>query len=234
MVQLVIPMAGLGTRFRDAGWTTRKPFIPVDGKPMVQRVVETMRIPERKLTVVCLKEDRVRVRELFPDANAVVGIAYRKDGTACSVLAAMHYLDPTKPVLVANADQIVEWDDAGFYAHMRDTKAEGGVLTFAPATSTKWSYVEPSATPGIAAKIVANVPVSDVGVVGVYWWRSPVLLKKSIERMIDANDRTKGVFYLCPSLNHLAGPIAHFPCVEMWGTGTPEDLKLYEDRGVNP
>lgn len=230
MVQLVIPMAGLGARFRDVGYQTRKPFILVDGRPMVRRVLETMRVPEESTVLVCLKEDEYRTRSVFPRAT-VVPIEYDPNGTACSVLHAVPYLNPDESVLVANSDQIVRWDPEAFYAATEQHGANGALLTFEETEgSPKWSFIEPGLLHPHVFRVVAKKAVSSIGVVGVYWYRTAEIMMNAITSMIDADDRTKGEFYLCPSFNYIGGAVIYVPCESMEGVGTPEDLDAYRRR----
>src|SRR5262245_9026041 len=117
-MQLVVPMAGLGQRFADAGYPVPKPLIPVGNKPMVVRAVEDLPPASRVVFVVHPDhESRFgvgrRLREFFPGCGVVVAPGLT-DGQASSVRRAVPELDPAEDVLVAACDNSHVYDAAAF------------------------------------------------------------------------------------------------------------------------
>lgn len=230
--QVVVPMAGHGSRFAVAGYKDRKPFIPVQGAPMIRRVVDNLGLPEASLTLVCLADDRAATASLFPDSQVIV-VDKVTEGAACTAMLAVDTLDPTRGLLIANSDQLADWDVRAFLIDMARRGADGGILCFR-ATDPKWSFAELDQTTGWVARVAEKDPISDIATVGIYWWKRADLLAQSTAAMIQANDRTRGEFYLCPTFNHAirgqgAKIAVHF-CRAMHGLGTPSDLEAYLAR----
>ena len=227
-MQFLIPMAGAGRRFREAGYRDPKPFINVDGRPMVAAVVEDL---ERTFGpgLRCFlhrAEDSAYV-DWFARAmpGAYVPVPALTEGAACTALLAEAFLKPHDDLVIANSDQRFHLSAIDF----RDAlgNASAGVLTF-PATESKWSYVVPNAK-GDVAKIVEKpaVPPSPFATCGVYYFRRASDFFNAARAMIAADDRTNGEYYLAPAMNYLFGVIRQVPVDSMQGLGTPEDLHGY-------
>ena len=227
---IVIPMAGAGSRFAQAGYTFPKPLIDVGGKPMIQAVVDNLGINGNYVFIVLDSHRRrynldAMLNLIAPDCR-VVAIRDVTDGAARTVsLAADHVDDLTKPVLVANSDQLVAWDPARF---AWTTERYDGLIATHTATHPKWSFVEMSQDRVV--RVEEKNPISSTATCGIYWWRSFGLLLGTIQEMIANNDRVNGEFYLAPTYNYAIADgarVGTYQVDEMHGIGTPEDLEAY-------
>ncbi|HWJ91869.1 MAG TPA: sugar phosphate nucleotidyltransferase, partial [Flavisolibacter sp.] len=114
MINIVIPMAGLGKRFVDAGYKDPKPFIDVLGKPMIQHVIENLDMKGARFILIARKEhvqDYGHVIDALKSGFDLQLITIDKltEGTACTVLYAKKIIDGRDPLLIANSDQIVDF-----------------------------------------------------------------------------------------------------------------------------
>ena len=231
-MNVLIPMAGAGSRFSAAGYTFPKPLIDVNGKPMIQMVVENLNI-DANFVFVVQKEHRERYNldtllNLIAPNCKVVEVDGLTDGAACTALLAKEYIDSDAPLFFANSDQFVEWDSNEFFYKMNETDADGGIVTF-KATHPKWSFAKIDDN-GIVTEVAEKNPISDLATVGFYYWKHGSDFVKYAEQMITNNVRVNGEFYVCPVFNQAidAGKVIRtFDVPKMWGTGTPEDLKYY-------
>ena len=231
-MNVLIPMAGAGSRFSAAGYTFPKPLIDVNGKPMIQMVVENLNI-DANFVFVVQKEHREKYNldtllNLIAPNCKVVEVDELTDGAACTALLAKDYIDSDAPLFFANSDQFVEWDSNEFFYKMNETDADGGIVTF-KATHPKWSFAKIDDN-GIVTEVAEKNPISDLATVGFYYWKHGSDFVKYAEQMITNNVRVNGEFYVCPVFNQaIAGNkvIRTFDVPKMWGTGTPEDLKYY-------
>jgi HAD superfamily hydrolase (TIGR01509 family) len=222
-LHLIIPMAGAGSRFAKAGYTNRKPFIDVRGECMIQHVHRNLGVPQQHTTFVTLDEDAHRVACMFPKAKVVSIGSHVTSGTATTVRLALDSLQHNGPVMVANSDQVVECDMGAFRIAMQH--ADGGMLTFTVHDKDpKWSYAE--VVNNEVVRVAEKVPISTEATAGVYYWTDTDKLCESIDRLVAADDRHNGEFYLCPTFNHLDGVIRTFPCT-MHGIGDPHDLDAF-------
>ena len=231
-MNVLIPMAGAGSRFAAAGYTFPKPLIDVNGKPMIQMVVENLNI-DANFVFVVQKEHREKYNldtllNLIAPNCKVVEVDGLTEGAACTALLAKEYIDSDAPLFFANSDQFVEWDSNEFFYKMNETDADGGIVTF-KATHPKWSFAKIDDN-GIVIEVAEKNPISDLATVGFYYWKHGSDFVKYAEQMISNNVRVNNEFYVCPVFNQaIAGGriIRTFDVPKMWGTGTPEDLKYY-------
>ncbi len=237
MLNIVIPMAGRGQRFRDAGHELPKPLIPVHGVPMIRLVIGNMR-PTRshRFIFLVLAEhlDRYDVgRQLLEWAPgaAVIPIDRVTEGAACTVLCAEELIDGDDPLMIANSDQ---WVDRGVddYLAATDDGADGLIMTMY-ADDPKWSYAG-LRTDGTVDRVVEKQVISPAATVGVYNFRQGRLFTRAARRMIARDLRVNGEFYVAPVYNELIAEgarVVHFNvgAIEdgMYGLGTPADLERF-------
>ena len=231
-MNVLIPMAGAGSRFQAAGYTFPKPLIDVEGKPMIQVVVDNLNIEATYIYVV-QKEHRAKYNldtllNLITPNCKIVEVDGITEGAACTTLLAKEYIDNDAPLVMANSDQFVEWDSNEFMYKMIEQKVDGGILTF-KATHPKWSFAKIDEY-GYVTEVAEKNPISDIATVGVYYWAKGSDYVKYAEQMIEKNIRTNNEFYTCPTFNEAIGDgkkIKTFNIEKMWGLGTPEDLNYY-------
>ena len=232
-LNVLIPMAGAGSRFESAGYTFPKPLIDVNGKPMIQVVVENLNLDANYIFVVQKKHrEKYNLDSLLnlisPNCKIVEtdGIT---EGAACTALLAKEYINNESPLFFANSDQFVEWDSNEFMYKMQETQADGGIVTFT-STHPKWSFAKVNEDTGLVEEVAEKNPISNIATVGYYYWKHGSDFVRYAEEMIDKNIRVNNEFYVCPVFNQsIKGgkEIRAFNVKGMWGLGTPEDLNHY-------
>jgi HAD superfamily hydrolase (TIGR01509 family) len=231
-LNVLIPMAGAGSRFEAAGYTFPKPLIDVEGKPMIQVVVDNLNMDANYIYVV-QKAHREKYNldtllNLITPGCKIVETNGLTEGAACTALLAKEFINSDAPLFFANSDQFVEWDSNEFMYKMNETKADGGIVTF-KAIHPKWSFAKINEL-GLVTEVAEKNPISDNATVGYYFWKHGSDFVKYAEEMIDKNIRVNNEFYVCPVFNQAieAGKeIRTFNINKMWGLGTPEDLNYY-------
>ena len=231
-LNVLIPMAGAGSRFQQAGYTFPKPLIEVKGKPMIQVVVDNLNIKANYIYVV-QKEHREKYNldtllNLITPNCKIVETEGITEGAACTALLAKEFIDNDAPLFFANSDQFVEWDSNEFLYKMNETDADGGIVSFR-ATHPKWSFAKINEE-GLVTEVAEKNPISDIATVGYYYWKSGSDFVKYAEQMIEKDIRVNNEFYVCPVFNQAiedGKEIRTFDIPKMWGLGTPEDLKEY-------
>lgn len=227
---IVIPMAGAGKRFIEAGYSFPKPLVDVQGKPMIQRIVENLNIDAHYVFIVQKSHyEQYNLKYLFnllvPN-NTVVVTEGISEGAACTTLLAEEFITD-KPLLLANSDQIVEWNSGDFMWSMQGEQVDGGILTFT-ATHPKWSFVKLDGNRVL--EVAEKKPISNEATVGIYYWRKGTEYVKYAKQMIQKNIRTNNEFYVCPVYNEAIADgkyIKNYHVDKMWGIGTPEDLSVF-------
>ena len=231
-LNVLIPMAGAGSRFEKAGYTFPKPLIDVKNKPMIQVVVENLNIKANYIYIV-QKSHREKYNldtllNLITPNCKIVEVDGLTEGAACTALMAKEFIDSDQPLFFANSDQFVEWDSNEFMYKMNETEADGGIVTF-ESTHPKWSFAKTDEK-GLVTEVAEKNPISNIATVGYYYWKHGSDFVKYAEQMIDKNVRVNNEFYVCPVFNEAIGDgkqIRTFNIDRMWGLGTPEDLKYY-------
>ena len=237
-LNILIPMAGAGSRFEQAGYTFPKPLIEVKGKPMIQVVVENLNIKANFIYVV-QKEHREKYNldtllNLITPNCKIVEVSKLTEGAACTALLAKDYINSDNPLFFANSDQFVEWDSNEFLYKMNETNADGGIVSFR-STHPKWSFAKVN-NQGLVTEVAEKNPISDIATVGYYYWKHGSDFIKYAEDMIEKNIRVNNEFYVCPVFNQAikdGKEIRTFDIPKMWGLGTPEDLKYYLENYKN-
>jgi HAD superfamily hydrolase (TIGR01509 family) len=231
-LNVLIPMAGAGSRFEQAGYTFPKPLIEVRNKPMIQVVVENLNLDANYIYVV-QKAHREKYNldtllNLITPGCKIVETEGLTEGAACTALLAKEFIDSDAPLFFANSDQFVEWDSNEFMYKMQETDADGGIVTFT-ATHPKWSFAKIDDN-GLVTEVAEKNPISDIATVGYYYWKNGSDFVKYAEQMIEKNIRVNNEFYVCPVFNEAiqdCKQIRTFNTKAMWGLGTPEDLNYY-------
>ena len=231
-LNVLIPMAGAGSRFEKAGYTFPKPLIEVKKKPMIQVVIENLNIDANYIYVV-QKSHREKYNldtllGLLTPGCKIVEVDGITEGAACTALLAKEHINNDNPLFFANSDQFVEWDSNEFMYKMQETDADGGIVTF-NATHPKWSFAKVNEQ-GLVTEVAEKNPISDIATVGYYYWKQGSDFVKYAEQMIDKNIRVNNEFYVCPVFNQAIESglqIRTFNTEGMWGLGTPEDLNYY-------
>jgi dTDP-glucose pyrophosphorylase len=231
-LNVLIPMAGAGSRFEKAGYTFPKPLIDVNGEPMIKVVTDNLNVDANFIYIV-QKNHREKYNldtllNLISPNCKIVEVDGLTEGAACTTLLAKKLIDNDQPLLIANSDQFIEWDSNEFFYKMNETNAEGGIVTFR-STHPKWSFAKINEE-GLVTEVAEKNPISDIATVGVYYWKRGSDYVKYAEQMIEKNNRVNNEFYVCPVFNEaIKGKtkIRIFEIEKMWGLGTPEDLNVF-------
>lgn len=231
-LQILIPMAGAGSRFEKAGYSFPKPLIEVLGKPMIQLVVENLNIEAQYIYIVQKshneKYNLEYLLQLITPNCEIIQVEGLTEGAACTTLLARNLIDNDKSLLIANSDQYVEWNSSETLYSFMSEGIDGGIVTF-NATHPKWSYVKTNLN-GFVEEVAEKKPISDIATVGIYYWKKGSDYVKYADRMINKNIRTNGEFYVCPVFNEAIQDNKKFKTKKidkMWGLGTPEDLNSF-------
>jgi HAD superfamily hydrolase (TIGR01509 family) len=236
-LNLVIPMAGKGSRFINAGYENPKPLININNVPMISEVYNSLNL-NSKCTFIVQKEhvethniDKI-LRDLQPGCN-IVEVEGITEGAVCTILLSQHIIDNDKPLIISNCDNIVKWDPVDFMYKMDKLNADGGIVCFQDKSrDSKWSYVDIDSRYGNITKVVEKQAISEYATSGIYYWKKGSDFVEYAKKMINCNFRVNGEFYTAPvydfAIKDSKKIYPYFISIEdMWGVGTPEDLEIY-------
>ena len=241
----LIPMAGAGQRFVDAGITIPKPLIEADGVPMIERAAKSLP-PADRWIFVCRAEHLAdadledRLRELFGEVD-IVPVEELTEGQACTCLLAKGLLLEDDQLTIGACDNAMTWEAADFDAAMAGT-GDAWIWTFRnnPAVlqdPRMYGWVDVGAGGGTrAARVSVKVPISetpmnDHAVIGAFTFRRAGDFVRLAEDMIAANRRINNEFYVDELMNVFVESGKQVEVFEVdryicWGT--PADLALYD------
>lgn len=227
---ILIPMAGEGSRFQKAGYVFPKPLIDtINNKPMIQLVVESIGLDGQYIFLVRKEHlEKYNIQQtlnlIAPGCDIVI-VDKLTEGAACTTLLAKELINNDLPLIIANSDQYIEWHPEEFLYLMNNQNIDSGILTF-KNTHPKWSYAKID-NDGFVTEIAEKNPISTHATVGIYYYKKGSEYVKCTERMIQKNIRTNNEFYVAPVGNQLienGGKIKIYDVDKMIGCGTPEDL----------
>lgn len=244
MLNILIPIAGEGSRFTKAGYINPKPFIEIYGKYMVLHVVDNIKIPGAKYIFLCQKShlqqfgaefiESLKERSFIKDFE-IISLEEKTEGAACTALKAKPLINNNDELLIVNGDQILsEGDISKAVLYFERHNADAGILCFFNQ-HMKWSYVTLDPDRNIT-RIAEKTVISDHATCGIYYTKHGKYFVNAAEMMISKNDRVNSEFYIAPSFNYMIlqeQKVIPYFVNEMASTGTPEDLANYLKKGIN-
>jgi len=231
-MNVLIPMAGAGKRFFDAGYIFPKPLIEVNNKPMIQLVIESLNLNANYIFII-QKEHQIKynirsVLKILKPNCKIIELDHVTEGAACTTLLAKKYINNSHPLIIANSDQYISWNSSKALYDFNSKNLDGAILTF-EAIHPKWSYAKCDVD-GYVTEVAEKKVISKNATVGVYYWKHGSDYVKSAEKMIKKNIRVNNEFYVCPVYNEFLSTnkkVMIHNVDQMYGLGTPEDLENY-------
>lgn len=220
-MKIIVPMAGMGKRMRPHTHTTAKPLLPIAGKPIVQRLVESLAsmadngVEEVAFVINPAFGDKVEneLREIAKKVGALGTIHYQTEalGTAHAILCAKSALDG--PVIVAFADTLFEAD-------MKiDTACDGMIWVNRVDDPSAFGVVKLD-DQGVITAFVEKPQhfVSDLAIIGIYWFADGENLRQEMQFLIDNDLREKGEYQLTNAMENMKRKGARFKAgaVDLW------------------
>lgn len=237
-MNILIPMAGEGGRFIIGGFDAPKPMIDVLGKPMIQWAVDTLGFKDNNYIFI-IKRQHIKyglkktLENLYSGCD-IIDIDYTTQGAVCTCLLAERFINNDEELLIANCDQIMDWDVNAFIKFKAGQEKYDGIVVTYYANTDKNSYVKLDSK-GIALEFAEKKVISNESLNGIHYWRKGKDFVESAKAMIDIDDRVNNEFYIAPTYNHM---IKAGKKITAWhidskchnAIGTPADLYYYINR----
>jgi UDP-N-acetylglucosamine diphosphorylase / glucose-1-phosphate thymidylyltransferase / UDP-N-acetylgalactosamine diphosphorylase / glucosamine-1-phosphate N-acetyltransferase / galactosamine-1-phosphate N-acetyltransferase len=237
-MNIVMPMAGRGSRFAEIGIEVPKPLIDVQGRPMYAWATESLPLDlANKLIFICL-QNHLRNRALADDIRSryarwnpeIIPLDEVTDGQACTVLKAAAWIENDEPLLIYNADTFCRTTLSKRLPSVSPQVA--GLIGVFRASGDKWSFARADAQ-GRVLEVAEKRRISDWASTGLYYFRRGRDFVDHARQMIADNERSGNEFYVAPVYNRLIATGAEIlidPAEEVWVLGTPEDLQHFHDH----
>lgn len=237
-------MAGEGSRFANVGYVKPKPLIPIEGKTMIKYVIENLDTevfePHYIFVIRQAHEDKYNISTELKKQAKNVSVAFvdkLTEGPACTCLIAKDLINSDTPLMIANSDQFIEWNQTDFFKTVTSTTkpVDGGIVTFfipKEKNDIKWSYAQTDSN-GYVTDCQEKKVISEQATVGMYYFSKGKDFVKYSEEMIAKDIRVNNEFYVCPVYNQGIADgqkyVCH-DCTKMWGLGVPDDVKTFMNK----
>lgn len=238
IINIVVPMAGRGSRFSKAGYTLPKPLLPTFGRPMIEVVIGNLRPKSAHRFIFICQKEHLQSFDLEPvllsagDHTLIVPIEYVTEGAACTVLLAEQYINNDQPLMIANCDQYISTPIDTYIKGMERGNFDGYIMTMT-ADDPKWSFIRLDSN-GLVTEVVEKKVVSNEATVGIYNYRHGRDFVSAAHAMMAANDKTNNEFYVAPAYNYMIAAAKRIGYMNigsdrngMYGLGVPEDLEYF-------
>ena len=246
--QILIPMTGNGSRFKKAGYKTLKPFIEIYKKPMIEWVVKLFPGDENKINFIC-REDHLRENSYFkktletiaPRAKIIALEGWEKKGPAYDILSCSNKIDDSKPTIVSYCDYFMKWDYTQFKTDVLNKECDGAIPTytgFHPNLIPEKNLYASCKTDKFSNLLEIREKYSwhkekskSLHSPGTYYFKEGGLMKRYIEKMINANDTVNSEYYMSLPYNYMVQDGLTIWCPTnvkkfcQWGT--PRDLEEF-------
>ncbi len=238
-MNIVIPMAGLGSRFVEAGYQTPKPLLPAHGKTLLEWSVDSLPLElATRLVFVGLKEHRERlgleeiIRDIYQEYDpSFHWLDHSTRGQAETVAVAAHLYDKSAGLLIFNID--TAFRSSQLLSKLKDC-AHDGVLGSFYSEEPRFSFASENQQ-GYVTEVREKDVISSHALTGLYHFSSTADFLEIANEAIAADEREKGEFYVAPLYNKLIQRGARFildQCEEHWILGTPAEYQHF--LAINP
>ena len=235
-----MPMAGEGSRFANAGWTTPKPLIELNGNPLFKHAISSVAADDidMKYSFIVRQEhiDKYRIDEgiksFLPEAN-VFSVQKTTRGAVETCLIAESAIDDHDAVIVMDCD--LEFRSKQFVEIIKSIlsksieEVNGGALVSFESSEPKYSYAELGAD-GLVCRTAEKEVISNHALCGAYFFSAGKRFKEIAHQLLNEPEFKKPEYYVSLLYNYMLaeGEKVHLaPMEEYYSYGTPEELAHY-------
>ena len=241
MINIVIPMAGEGSRFKDVGIDTPKPLVEVAGKTLAEHSIETLGISGRFIFITkeySNPEYNTRLSKIFNRlAPNHIEIRTNKPqfGTSYSALLAKKYIDNEDELILTNCDQHLVWNPDDFLKKSRVEGVDGSILVH-NSSSHKHSYAV--IKNNFVTHLAEKNPISKNALVGLHYWKHGKDFVESAEKLVSECKPSGKESYVSLTYNYLIENNKKISIYKIKNDqyiclGTPADLENYRKKTKN-
>lgn len=244
-INILIPMAGLGSRFSERGFKKIKPLIEVAGVPMIKKAIDSLNIHGNYIFIVRCNENVNELKKYlleYKPGCKIVDVAHLTEGSASSCYLAKELINNDNELIITNCDQYLEWDSEKFLRETRDQKLDCSVLTY-NSNSNKNSFIKLNKE-NKAEMIREKEAISDNALVGVHYFKKGSFFIESYDEIFENKIKFKNEYYVstvCDNMIKKCYNVGHVKLEKKESyhcLGTPDDyfkfLKYIGKLNINP
>jgi NDP-sugar pyrophosphorylase family protein len=235
-MNLIIPMAGRGSRFANCGITTPKPLIPINAKPMIAWSLESLKgfsFSQVIFIILSMHEINFKISEelqkYVESPFKIILLDNITEGQLCTTLAAREYINSNEDVLIASSDTFVVSDLAkDINSRSTDTM---GIISVANVPGESWSFARTDEN-GRVVEVSEKVRISNFASTGLYYFSNGYKFVQVADKIISSGEKMQGEYYVISVYKkyiEYGWRVDISLADEMWDMGTPESLKKFKD-----
>jgi capsule biosynthesis phosphatase len=232
-MNIIIPTAGTGKRFVDAGYSSPKPLVNVLGEPMIYHVIRNLKVDPYDAIYIVYTQDldkyqfQSMLKKEFPETNLnFILLKYRTRGPVETVLCGLNQIsDLDQKTLVLDCDTFYRDDILGFCRG----ENKDFIFYFTDACQDAiFSYIQIEA--GRVSDIREKEKISDYACTGAYGFRSGRELKRYCEWVLNSENKARGEYYISSVYSEMikdGAMVIPYPVYDFHCLGTPQQLQTY-------
>lgn len=240
-INIIIPMAGRGSRFEREGYKDPKPFIDVIDKKMIEWVIDNLKFSSKicHFIFICREEHLQKYNfssllnkhfEGSLDTWEIISINYLTNGALCTALKSRNLVNNEIPLLIANSDQWLNWSTNNFINLVDEVDCDGAIVT-SFSNHPKWSYVKINDN-GYITQVKEKEVISNICNTGIFYYKKGKDFVEAADDLIHRDERVGDEYYIAPTYNYLirmGKKIINYPISNhaFHGLGIPEDLQQF-------
>tara|TARA_B110000483_G_scaffold241147_1_gene323439 strand:- start:1697 stop:2764 length:1068 start_codon:yes stop_codon:yes gene_type:complete len=240
-MNILIPLAGKGSRFKNKNFKNPKPLILINNKTMIERVIRSIKITAKYHFIIQEMDNedsklesiiKNTCKELNYDCN-IIKIKEYTNGSTETCLYAEKWISENEQLIILNCDQIMDWNPSHFINFINVNNYDGVVIT-KKTNDKNYSYILLENNLGI--KLAEKETISENGLLGVHYWKKSSDFFESAKHQINNSIKAKNEYYLSLSYNYLikkGKKITNYEFKnneEIDVVGTPDELYSYLDK----
>ena len=233
-MNIVFPMAGLGTRLSKSGHKSPKPLVKILDKTLTEWSINSIGFDGN--FIFCCKKEHLEefdleniLKNIVPNCK-IVSIDYQTQGTAQTILEAKSLINSDEELFLSDSDHFIKWDSQRFLKEIRPKDIDACVMVFPEKQiSTSLSYVILDQN-GFVTKAAEKIPISEIAACGMHYYKKGSMFVTCAEQMIKKNIRFNDEFYITPIYNEFVQKQKHvitFPINKKWALGSPEEINQF-------
>ena len=232
---LIIPMAGRGSRYANVGYTTPKPLIEINGKPMLYHAFQSVKdVPYDKVIFIALTEHEQLygvsklIKEQIVAEFELILLDDVTEGQLCTVLEAREFFKEGERLVIAASDTYIK---SNFGQEIENSKDCAGLISVAKLAGDHWSFAKTDDNDNVI-EVAEKVRISDNASTGLYYFSNSKIFQKEAEELIAQKETAKGEYYIMPLYSKYIQKnkrITISKAEEIWDMGTPESKQAFED-----
>lgn len=239
MLNIVIPMAGRGSRFlqeshKNPEYAKPKPMINIGGKSMIEWALHSLPLKNNYQLIFLVLKEHVEnfkiddfLRSKFGNNIKIIIVNNITEGAACTALLAREFINNEDPLLITDSDHYI--DGVTLFKDIESHEKIDGIIPVFYANSPKWSYSKIDSE-GYVTEVAEKIIISRTANIGAYYFKKGRDFIWAAEEMIEENDRTNNEFYIAPVYNYLIrrGKLIRISRLKfVHGLGTPKDVEKF-------